>query len=68
MRPVSQRIADLTTGELERLIETTVRRTIEDHFETIEALSSTSYLESIREAREDYQSGAVANVNDLRDE
>jgi hypothetical protein len=52
----------LTTGELERLVETTVRRTIEDYLETLEALSSASYLESIREAREDYQRGAVTNL------
>lgn len=65
---VTQRVADLTTGELERLVESTVRRTIEDYLETLEALSSASYLESIREAREDYQSGAVTNLNDLRDE
>jgi hypothetical protein len=58
----------LTTGELERLVESTVRRTIEDYLETLEALSSASYLESIREARDDYQSGAVTNLNDLRDE
>ncbi|HEX3067522.1 MAG TPA: hypothetical protein VHX14_03030 [Thermoanaerobaculia bacterium] len=65
---MAQRVADLTTGELERLVESTVRRTIEDYLETLEALSSASYLESIREARDDYQSGAVTNLNDLRDE
>jgi hypothetical protein len=65
---VTQREADLTTVELERLIETTVRRTIEDHVETLEALSSTAYLESIRAARGDYQGGAVTALNDLRDE
>ena len=44
MPPVTQRIADLTTSELERLIETTVRRTINDYLETFQALSSTAYL------------------------
>jgi DNA primase large subunit len=68
MRRMTQRVADLTTGELERLVENTVRRTIEDYVETLEALSSASYLESIREAREDYQSGTVTNLADLRDE
>jgi hypothetical protein len=68
MRTVLRRVADLTTGELERLIETTVRRTIEDHVETLEALSSRAYLESIRAARRDYQGDAVANLADLRDE
>jgi len=63
-----QRVADLTTGELERLVETTVRRTIEDYLENLEALSSESYLESIREARQDYQTGALTNLADLPDE
>jgi hypothetical protein len=65
---MAQRVADLTTGELERLVETTVRRTIEDYVETLEALGSASYLESIREAREDYLGGTVTDLNDLRDE
>jgi DNA primase large subunit len=68
MRRMTQRVADLTTGELEQLVENTVRRTIEDYVETLEALSSASYLESIREAREDYQSGTVTNLTDIRDE
>ena len=65
---MTQRVADLTTGELERLVENTVRRTIEDYVETLEALSSPSYLRSIREAREDYQHGTVTNLTDLRHE
>jgi len=63
---MTQRVADLTTGELERLVENTVRRTIVDYVETLEALSSASYLESIREAREDYQSGTVTNLSAIR--
>jgi NTP pyrophosphatase (non-canonical NTP hydrolase) len=65
---MTQRVADLTTGELERLVENTVRRTIEEYVETLEALNSVSYLESIREAREDSQNGTVTNLADLRDE
>jgi DNA primase large subunit len=66
MRRMTQRVADLTAGELERLVENTVRRTIEDYVETLEALNSASYLESIREAREDYQSGTVTNLTAIR--
>ena len=63
---MTQRVADLTTGKLERLVETTVRRTIEDYLETLKALSSEAYLESIREARQDYQTGTVTNLADLQ--
>jgi hypothetical protein len=62
------RVSDLTTDELEQLVETTVRRTLEDCLESIEALSSGAYLESIREAREDHKSGRVMRLSDLPDE
>ena len=65
---MAQRVSDLTTEELERLVETTVRRTIEECLETLQALSSQKYLESIREARDDYKSGRVTKLSDLPDE
>ena len=68
MPRVKQRVSDLTTDELEQLVETTVRRTLEDCIETIEALRSDGYLESIREAREDHKTGRVVKLSDLQDE
>jgi hypothetical protein len=65
---VTRQVAELTIEELELLIQTTVRRTIEDNIETLDAVTSKAYLESIREARQDYQHGAVTNFANLRDE
>lgn len=62
-----QRVSDLTTEELERLVEATVRRTLEDYLENLEALSSDSYIESIREARQDYERGDVRTLADARE-
>ena len=65
---MSQRVSDLTVEELEQLVEKTVRRTIQDYLEDLEALGSPEYLDSIREAREDYEAGDVTRLADLRDE
>jgi hypothetical protein len=65
---MTQRVSDLSTDELERLVETTVRRTIEDYLETLEALTSDRYLQSVSEAREDHASGRVVRLSDLQDE
>ena len=65
---MSQRVSDLTVEELEQLVEKTVRRTIQDYLEDLEALGSPKYLDSIREAREDYEAGEVTRLADLRDE
>jgi hypothetical protein len=65
---MTQRVSDLTVEELERLVETTVRRTIEDYLEDLEAKGSAQYLDSIREAREEYLRGDVTKLSDLHDE
>lgn len=54
---MNTRISDLTVDELRILITKTVHETIEDYFEDLKALSSKDYINSIREAREDYKAG-----------
>jgi len=58
----------MTPEELQALVESTVRRTLEDYLESLEALSSERYVASIREARSDYQSGKLTKLSDLKDE
>ena len=62
---MTQRVSDMTTEELQALVESTVRRTLDDYLESLEALSSEKYLASIREARSDYQSGKLTKLSDL---
>ena len=57
---------DLSAEELERLIETVVRRTIEEYLEDLEALTSRRYLDSIEEARAEYRAGETTPLRDLR--
>ena len=58
----------MTTDELQAFVESTVRRTLDDYLESLEALSSEKYVASIREARSDYQSGKLTKLSDLKDE
>ncbi len=55
------KISDLTVDELKNLISSTVQETIEDYLEDIKALSSQDYINSIKEAREDYKAGNYKN-------
>ncbi len=51
------KISDLTVDELKILISKTAQEAIEDYLEDLNALTSKEYLNSIREARENYKSG-----------
>ena len=61
-------VKDLSVAELERVIESVVRRTLEDYLEDREALASRPYVDSIQEAREDYRAGKTTPLRDLRGE
>lgn len=52
---MEKKIKDLTTDELELLINKTVHKAFEDISEDILALSSEEYIKSIEEAREDFK-------------
>jgi hypothetical protein len=56
---------DLSVEELEHVIAAAVRRTLEDYLEDRESLASRPYLDSIQEAREEYQSGDTTPLRDL---
>ena len=59
------KISDLTVEELKNLISNTVQETIEDFLEDLKALSSKDYLNSIKEAREDYKAGKHKDHNEV---
>jgi hypothetical protein len=60
------KVSELTTGELKLLISETMKETLEDILENVQALSSKSYIGSIKEARADYKAGKVKKLKDLR--
>jgi len=59
------KISDLTVNELKELIASTVQETIEDYLEDLKALTSKDYINSIREAREDYKAGDFKDYNEV---
>jgi hypothetical protein len=59
------KISDLTVNELKELIASTVQETIEDYLEDLKALTSKDYINSIREAREEYKAGDYRDYNDV---
>jgi len=64
---LSSKIKDLTVDELKAIISETVKETLEDIIEDLIALSSESYIQSIKEARENYREGKVVKFEDILD-
>jgi len=56
---MKNKIFYLTIDKLKNLISSIVYETMEDFLEDLKALSSKDYVNSIREAREDYKAGDV---------
>ena len=59
------KISDLTVNELKELIASTVQETIQDYLEDLKALTSKDYINSIREAREEYKAGDYKDYKDV---
>ena len=62
---MNTKISDLTVDELKNLITKTVQESIEDYLEDLKALSSKDYINSIREAREDYKTGDYKDIDEV---
>jgi hypothetical protein len=55
---------ELTIGELKGIISQIVKETMEEVIENMTALSSEAYINSIKEAREDYKAGRFIKLAD----
>jgi hypothetical protein len=54
-----KKIKELSVKEFQELISSTLRETLEELLEDKEALASEKYINSIREAREEYRTGKI---------
>jgi len=54
---LTRKISELTIEELKTLITENVKDAVEEALENFEAISSNSYLNSVKEAREEYKKG-----------
>jgi lipoate-protein ligase A len=59
------KLKDLTVEEFKALISDTIKESMEDLIEDLAALSSKEYLNSIKEAREDYRHGRVKRIEEI---
>jgi len=60
-------IKEMTAEELQALIAKTVKESVQDIIEDIQALNSDTYLADIEEAREEYKSGKIMRLEDISD-
>ena len=58
-------LENMTGDELKSLIQDTVKETIEDYMEDLTALLSENYKQSVKEAREEYNSGETIPLEDI---
>lgn len=59
------KIKDLTIEEFRLLLSDTLKEVMDDLKEDMLALSSQEYLDSIKEARNNYKEGKYKNLEDL---
>ena len=59
------KINELTVKEFKALISESIREILEDIIEDREASSSKNYIDSIKEAREEYKTGNISSLDDV---
>lgn len=64
---MNTKVSELTVEELRELILNTVRESLEDHFEDAQGSSSKNFLQSIQEARADYEAGRSMTLEQALD-
>ena len=62
---LKDKISELTIEELKTLITDSVKEAVEEALENFEAGSSKSYLNSVKEAREEYKRGDIQKLGDV---
>jgi len=64
---MASEVKDMTVDALREMIQETVRQTMEDYLEDLQALASPIYIASIEEAREDSRQGRTVRLGDVID-
>ncbi len=62
---LNSKVSELTIEELKTLISESVKESVEEALENREAISSGNYLNSVKEARDDYKSGNYKKLSDV---
>lgn len=62
---MSLKVKDLTVEQFQSLISKAIKEAVEDVMEDVLALSSKGYLNSIKEARNDYEKEDYKHLEDI---
>lgn len=65
LKNLESKVSDMTLGELKNFISEIVKEAVEEALENNEALKSPSYINSIKEARQDYNEGNYTKLEDI---
>jgi hypothetical protein len=67
LKPVAASADLARRTAMSSMVKSSMEQTLVERLEEFQALSSESFLRSIKEAREDYRQGRVASLVDLGD-
>lgn len=62
---MNEKVNELTVDELKDLISSVVQEKLDDMLEDVKLLLDTEYVNSIKEAREEYKQGKVTGIDDI---
>jgi len=62
---MNEKVNDLTVDELKDLISNVVQEKLDDMLEDVKLMLDSEYVNSIKEAREEYKQGKVTSIDDI---
>lgn len=62
---MNEKVNELTVDELKELISNVVQEKLDDMLEDVKLMLDSEYVNSIKEAREEYKQGKVTSINDI---
>ncbi|HMQ78411.1 MAG TPA: hypothetical protein PKE39_12400 [Ignavibacteria bacterium] len=62
---MNEKVNELTVDELRNLISNVVQEKLDDMLEDVKLMLDSEYVNSIKEAREEYKQGKVTSIDDI---
>lgn len=62
---MNEKVNELTVDELKDLISNVVQEKLDEMLEDVKLMLDSEYVNSIKEAREEYKQGKVTSIDDI---
>lgn len=62
---MNEKVNELTVDELKDLISSVVQEKLDDMLEDVKLMLDSEYVNSIKEAREEYKQGKITSIDDI---